>query len=284
MERIFKNILRIISVSLLITSLHGFSQELYPIKLSDKLWHDQALELRYKPDGRDFVITNGNRLFTRALYGTNTGFRVEAGDRPEFALYMPGMGGNFKLGISSNNQSKWLTQANKITARYRPGAMLYTIEDSLLGKGKLQIEILALADADGFVLKTKFENLATAVDLYWTFGGATGRRFSRDGDMGPDPESSFYLKPENCKDNIYDVHEKGKFNLKYGSGSQARELEGICSPVAMLKTADARFLNSPIELLQSNAAEAPVIAGKMTVRNNEVNFFSIYNPSTKKRD
>src|SRR5215211_3033546 len=141
----------------LLASAHSFSQELYPLKLSDKLWHNKELELRYRPDGHDFVITNGNRLFTRALYGAHTAFRVEAGDRPEFALYMPGMGGNFKLGIGVHNQSKWLTQADKITARYRAGAMLYTVEDALLGKGTLHIEILAMADAEGFILKTRFE-------------------------------------------------------------------------------------------------------------------------------
>lgn len=257
-----------------------FSQELYPIKLSGKRWHGKELKLRYKPDGKDFVIVNGDRLFTRALYGTNTAFRVEAGDRPEFALYMPGMGGNFKLGISTNNQSKWLTQANKITARYRPGAMIYVVEDSLLGKGKLHIEILALHDAEGFVLKAKFENLSKPVGLYWAFGGATGRRFSRDGDMGPDPESSFYLKPENCKGNVYAIQDESKFNLIYGPAKD-RQLAGSFPLDAALKIADATKLSSPVELYQSAADTAPVIVGQMTVSSGQENYFSIYNPSTK---
>ncbi|WP_344397478.1 DUF4450 domain-containing protein, partial [Streptomyces asiaticus] len=180
-----------------------FSQELYPVKLSPKTWHNQELELRYHPEGKDFVITNGKRLFTRALYGTNTAFRVETGDRPEFALYMPGMGGNFKLGISVNQQSKWLTQADSIIARYRAGARPYTIKDTLLGNGTLEIDILALADGEGFILKTQGKNLPKSTELYWAFGGATGKKFSRDGDMGPDPESNFYLQANNCKDNQY---------------------------------------------------------------------------------
>ncbi|MEI9806890.1 MAG: hypothetical protein WDO16_02830 [Bacteroidota bacterium] len=57
------------------------------------LWHGKERTIRYHPEDADFVITNGNRRFTRALYGTNTAFRAEAGDLPEFALYMPGMGG-----------------------------------------------------------------------------------------------------------------------------------------------------------------------------------------------
>ncbi|MBE7172385.1 MAG: DUF4450 domain-containing protein [Williamsia sp.] len=280
---------------------NGFPQELYPVKLPGALWHDKELALRYKPDGKDFVITNGNRLFTRALYGTHTAFRIETGDRPEFALYMPGMGGNFKLGMGNGHSGKWLTQANQITARYRPGARLYTIKDSLLGRGQLQIDILALADAEGFVLKVRSEHLLNPIDLYWAFGGATGKKFSRDGDMGPDPESSFYLKPEYCKDNLYSIYGKGKFTLLYGAGLQAgpdgryftedlnqpakaakeQELRGLFSPDAVLKIADANYLSSPVELYQSAAGKAPVIAGKMEFRTEKESYFAIYNPAVK---
>jgi hypothetical protein len=53
--------------------------------------------------------------------------------------------------------------------------------------------------------------------LVWAYGGATGKKFSRDGDMGPDPESSFYLKPEYCTDNRYAILD-GHFKLRYGTG------------------------------------------------------------------
>jgi hypothetical protein len=279
-----------------------FSQELYPVKLSANQWHNKEQELRYKPDGSDFVIVNGKRLFTRAIYGTNTAFRLEAGDRPEFALYMPGMGGNFKFGIGNQQQSKWLTQANVITARYRPGAMLYTVEDSLLGNGKLLVQILALADGEGFVVQTSLENTAMPIELFWAFGGATGKKFSRDGDMGPDPESSFYLKPENCKDNRFQLAEKGRFQLAYGTGLQAGpdgryfvedlnqpakpakelELTGVFSAEATLKLGDANQLASPSLLFQSAAAMAPVVVGKMTINKGTEQYFSIYNPRTQK--
>jgi hypothetical protein len=36
--------------------------------------------LRYHPEGGDFVIVNGTHRFNRALYGTHTAARVEAGD------------------------------------------------------------------------------------------------------------------------------------------------------------------------------------------------------------
>ncbi len=282
------------------TTLPTAAQELYPIKLSNRLWHDEQRELRYKPEGTDFVITNGNRLFTRALYGTHTAFRVETGDRPEFALYMPGMGGNFKFGIAAGDSSKWLTTAKTITAKYSAGARLYTIEDPILGGGKLLLEILAMADAEGFVVKAHFQNIKTAVTLYWAFGGASGKKFSRDGDMGPDPESSFYLKPENCKDNSYTIN-GGSFTLKYGAGlqvgqdgryfvedlnqqsqtSREQTLVGTFPTEATLKIGDATKLSSPQDFYNSQVSKAPALAGKMNVIADRDYYFTIYNPATK---
>jgi hypothetical protein len=290
----------LVIIILLITALNSFSQELYPLKLPGGLWHNEQRELRYRPEGEDFVITNGNRLFTRALYGTNTGFRVETGDRPEFALYMPGMGGNFKLGLEADGISKWLTEAKTITARYRAGSMLYTIEDPLLGKVRLNLEVQAMADADGFILKVRFDGLEKPVNLLCAFGGASGKKFSRDGDMGTDPESVFYLKAENCIDNRYEIS-SSKFTLKYGSGLQVGQdgryftedlnqpsktskeqiLTGVFPPETILKLADASKQKSPLEFHQSFAEKATALSGLLRVYANTDYYFAIHNPATK---
>ena len=39
-----------------------------------------ARPLRYRPDGADFVIHNGEAHFNRPLYAARTSFRVDAGD------------------------------------------------------------------------------------------------------------------------------------------------------------------------------------------------------------
>ncbi len=296
-----QNILaNILATTFLIASFQAKSQELYPVKLSDRLWHDEQLELRYKPEGTDFVITNGNRLFTRALYGTHTGFRVETGDRPEFALYMPGMGGNLKFGIATSDSSKWLTAAKTITARYRAGSRLYTIQDPMLGTGKLLLEVLAMSDADGFIIKARLQDVKTPVTLYWAFGGATGKKFSRDGDMGPDPESSFYLKPEGCKDNQYTIS-NANFTLKYGSGleigqdgryfveelkkpsqlSKEQTLVGTFPIEAVLKISDATQLSTPQSFYNSQVDKATALGGKISLASNTDYYFSIHNPATK---
>ena len=165
-------------------------------KAQTKLWHDIKRQVHYKPEGNDFVLVNGNKRFNRALYGGNSAFRVEAGDLPEMALYLPGMGGNLKFGLIKNNKSKWLIEADSIYTRYRPGSMLYTIADALLGKGSLHLTVLATYDNEGLLVKLEAEGIPKDVQLVAVYGGATGSKFSRDGDIGADPESSFYLKPE----------------------------------------------------------------------------------------
>ncbi|HLW07955.1 MAG TPA: DUF4450 domain-containing protein, partial [Marinilabiliaceae bacterium] len=124
----------------------------FHVKESDTVvWHEKKREVRYQIEDNDFVIVNGEKRFNRALYGSHTGFRVEAGDIPEFGLYMPRLGGTMRLGISNGQNSKWLIDADRVEARYRPGSMIYSIQDELLGSGTMYLHLLALSDADGMI-------------------------------------------------------------------------------------------------------------------------------------
>jgi hypothetical protein len=271
------NLIRCFFIGVLMYGFSATAQELYPVPLKKEAWHGEQRKLRYHPEGGDFVITNGNRRFNRALYGTNTAFRVEAGDLPEFAFYMPGMGGNLKFGLLSGNKSIWLIDARKITARYTPGSMHYEITDPLLGKGKLHLVILAMADAEGLVLQTWFEGTEKNIELLTVFGGASGKKFSRMGDMGPDPESSFYLHPEDCATNVFDI--KGAaFHLKYGKG-QTAALDGLFP--APLKLADAMQLGDAAGLYRSTASGTPVVTGKKKLVSGEKLYVVIKNPESK---
>lgn len=228
-------------------------------------WHNQPRTLHYRPDGGDFVTVNGKRRFNRALYGTNTAFRAEAGDLPEFALYLPGIGGTLRLGLAANGTGKWLMDAGTITARYRPGAMLYTIEDPLLGKAILHLTVWAMSDAEGLLVEARATGtLPEGVSQVYAFGGATGKKLNRDGDIGADPESSFYLKPENCAANQIDLNGSG-FTLHFGAAAQRRKLIGTFPAGTTLKTGDAGKQASPVELLRSEAAGAPVVVGSVVL-------------------
>jgi hypothetical protein len=248
---------------------------------STKYWHDKIRTIHYKPEGKDFVCVNPIRRFNLALYGTNTAFRVEAGDLPEFAMYMPGMGGNFKFGLINGNRSKWLIDAKNIKAIYRPGRMLYEIKDTMLGNGSLKISVLALADAEGMIIQTQFINTEEKVELFWAFGGASGKKFSRNGDIGADPESSFYLQPVYCKNNFYTVS-KNTFLLKYFDQKNIlNHLTGIFPTSSDVHIADANQQTSPLRLLQSDSSSLPVVTGKMNA-SKTASYFLIQNTVSSK--
>ncbi|MBC7949164.1 MAG: DUF4450 domain-containing protein [Chitinophagaceae bacterium] len=264
-----------------------------------KPWHGKERVMHYAPDGEDFVLVNGKRRFTRALYGTNTGFRVEAGDLPEFALYMPGMGGNFRFALSAGNKAKWITDADVIKTRYRPGAMLYEVKDALLGGGTMYITVLASSEGEGMIIQTSFKAVSKPVELLWVFGGASGKKFSRDGDIGADPESSFYLHADNCKDNAYSIG-KNFFHLSYGSGKvlteeeryeiqhqpmadrptienkNIKQLAGLFPTNSVTSVSDANQWQTPGGTKSMIPGPTPVVTGRMGI-SNITSYFIIQN-------
>lgn len=228
-------------------------------------WHNIEREIHYAPGGKDFIKVNGQRRFNRALYGTNTAFRVEAGDLPEFALYMPGMGGNCKIGVIAGNESKWITEAEQIAGTYRPGSMIYEIKDEILNKGTLVVTVLALAGAEGMVVKIETKNVPSQTELLLVYGGASGKKFSRSGDIGADPESSFYLQPGYCGDNRYSIR-NNIFQLNY---NKVKELTGVFPPTAVLRIGDAEAQQTPLALSGSSGSPAaPLVMGRMAVKKN----------------
>jgi hypothetical protein len=224
-------------------------------------------KIHYVPEGNSFVLKNGTRKFNRALYGTNTGFRVETGDLPEFALYMPGMGGNFKLGIQKGDNSKWITEAKTIDTRYTLGIMYYKIQDPIIGNGELFLEVIALKNTEGFALKVIGNNIPKDVSLIWAFGGASGKKFSRDGDIGADPESVFFMQPNYCINNKFMV-QKESFLLEYGSETNKQKTGNTKSlngfyPKSEVHLANAKHQKTPLELYNSTPDSLTVITGKI---------------------
>jgi hypothetical protein len=250
--------------------------------------------VRYEPQGQDFVITNGQFKFNRALYGVNTAFRVEAGDLPEFALYMPGMGGNFKFALVSGDRAVWLTDAKKIEARYRPGCMIYNIFDPLLGDGNLRLTVLPMVDEEGLMLKIEGSKLPNNIILIAVYGGATNQIFRRDGERNVDAADCFFLKSANCKGNEYSI-EKNSFTIKFGaktavpSGSHSvdkvpvgRTLVGTFPTVATLTIRDVSAASTALALLQKiSEVKLPILCGVMELKTNKTLYFSLHNPQKR---
>jgi hypothetical protein len=197
-----------------------------------------AQPLRYRPDHGDFVIDNGQEFFNRSLYGGHTAFRVDGGDKPEFILYLPGRGGNLRLGIRTAEGAKWLKDAAHITTRYRPGELIYEVRDPAFGdKAVITVEVLAYAATEGLIVKTEARDISEGAELIWAYGGVNGQRGARDGDIGTEkvPISQYFqFQPDFAKDNDFALNDGG-FTLK----STAATIAGVVPEGARQHVSDA---------------------------------------------
>ncbi len=223
--------------------------------------------LRYTPDGGDFVITNGAEYFNRPLYGGSSPFRVDAGDRPEFSFYLPGRGGNLRFGFSTAAGTKWLHDAAHIVARYRAGSMIHEIGDPLLGRGRLRLTALAPRAPEGLVVRLETEGLEQPLDVIVAFGGITGERHGRDGDIGTDRlpmREYFQFKPDSCRDNVVTLGDRAFTVRGKSSGSVAAVLpEG-----SVVRVSDAANWDHPATLLSAPVGQnpaQPIAAGRFAL-------------------
>ncbi|MEO5959039.1 MAG: DUF4450 domain-containing protein, partial [Opitutaceae bacterium] len=223
--------------------------------------------LRYRPDGADFAIENGPEFFNRSLYGGNTAFRADGGDKPEFVLYLPGRGGNLRLGLRTASAAKWLHDAARVEMRYRPGSLRYEIRDPLLGeRGVLRVTALAYHQTEGLIVRAEAEGIPDGVELVWSYGGINGQRGTRDGDIGTErvPISQYFqLRPEFCADNAFDLRADG-FTLH----AKAATIAGVVPAGARLGVADANRWNDLAGLLAAEGGlkpALPVVVGRVTL-------------------
>lgn len=236
---------------------------------------DTERPLRYRPEGKDFVIVNGSEFFNRPLYGSNTPFRVDAGDRPEFTLYLPGRGGNLRLGIKSGSSAKWLKDADHIVARYRAAEMVYEFKDPLLGAGALQLTVLSFSETEGLVAKVVLSRTKEPVDLLWAYGGASGERGGRDGDIGTEREPVtrfFQLKPEYCRGNRFEI--AGNRLVLH---SKPGDIAGVFPEGSKLSVSDANRWQSWRDLASGTASapELPVVIGQVQLQTDKPEYLAL---------
>ncbi len=238
--------------------------------------------LRYHPDGRDFVITNGSEFFNRPLYSANAPFRVDAGDQPECSLYLPGRGGNLRFGIQTAVDAKWLHEMQTVVARYRPGAMLYEIRDpALIGPREIKITILPLKHAKGLIARVEMNSAWLAQsELIWAFGGANGMRGRRSGDIGceREPVSQFFqLRPDQTKDDKFTLTTNG-FVLQ----GKSAVIAGVSSALTAQRLANANHWTNLTALLAdtNNAVALPLLVGSARLAHNESFFLALQQVET----
>jgi hypothetical protein len=223
--------------------------------------------LRYTPDGGDFVIKNGREFFNRPLYGTHTGFRVDGGDRPEWSLYLPGRGGNLRLSlVAADGAVRWLHDAALVVTRYRPGALRHEITDPALGPdGALVVDSIPCAEAEGLIVRVEARGLAAPLILGWAYGGASGERGKRDGDIGTErvPIGEYFqFSPANARDQSFTLADDATFTLQAKSAT----LRGLTLPASNLTVLDATAWASPFNAAPPNVPPAPpIVTGRVAL-------------------
>jgi hypothetical protein len=188
-------------------SVAGLPPEITSGRIQPLLQGAISRPLRYVPDGGGFVIHNGKEVFNRPLYSTSA-FRVDAGDLPEFSLYLPGHGGNLKLGIVVEGASKWLSETESILARYERGLMVYEVRDKLLGEAILRVKALTGYDDASLIVRAALSEPRDNVHLAWAFGGASGRKGKRGGDIGCESQpvsELFQVREQDCAENHFSL-------------------------------------------------------------------------------
>jgi hypothetical protein len=232
--------------------------------------------LRYRPDGPDFVIENGEEFFNRSLYGGNTAFRVDGGDKPEFVMYLPGRGGNLRLAVRTQAGVKWLHEAAHVVTRYRPGELRYEIRDDVFGKDAVvNLDALAYYRTEGLIVRAGARGLAAGAEFVWVYGGVNGERGARDGDVGTErvPISQYFqFKPEFASSNRITISPEG-FTLR----SRTATIAGPLPEGATLSIAGAAQWNDLASLLAAAVAEStqPILVGRAPLPNGKPLYLSL---------
>jgi hypothetical protein len=219
--------------------------------------------LRYRPDGADFVIDDGREFFNRPLYGGNTAFRVDGGDRPEFALYLPGRGGNLRLGLRTKGGTLWLHEARRVQARYRPGELHYEIADGLLGRnGRIRVAAVAYAATEGLAVEVRGEHLPAGAELVFAFGPGNGQRGRRDGDIGTErvPIGEYFqFSPAFARGAQFDISGQGFSVITPKATISAT----VSAPAKVQKAAASGWNALPALLASTGAADENVAVGRV---------------------
>ncbi len=239
------------------------------------LQENVARPLRYSPQDGAIVIRNGKEFFNRPLYGPNIPFRCDGGDRPEFSLYLPGHGGNIRLCVASQEpvESKWFFEFESILASYEAGSLVYTLKDPLLGPaGVIQLQALTVGAA--LWLQVTPSGLPQGLDLAWAYGGVSGRKGQRNGDIGceVEPVSVFFqMRPEECRGNVWTLlHDNGSDRASAEIKSGKIRLSLDSPSAATLKIGSAEQWNGGWNALwnsSSSSSGLPLLLGRVPLTN-----------------
>lgn len=149
--------------------------------------------VQYFPEGDAFSCINGKNRYTRALYGSNTDYRIETSDVPIFALYKQKCYRNVRFVIGDVQ----LETVQYCKAQYGKGRRHYVVRDERWGKNAtLSIECVMMPTEEGGYWKFEakgFDNKNVNVKVLMC--NIANPKLRRNGDIGADKAGSFDPSP-----------------------------------------------------------------------------------------
>lgn len=152
---------------------------------------EESRVMNYYPEGRDLVCLNGEGRYTRALYGTNTAFRLETSDRPVFATFNRTENYNIRFFLTVGGKTIELDETSWCKASYQGGRRVYTVRDDSWGSGELEVYALASYFDNGAIWRFTAKDFNEPVSMSVRMCRIAATKFNRNGDLGVDPREGF---------------------------------------------------------------------------------------------
>jgi len=192
---------------------------------------------------------------------------------PDWSLLTPKLAGTLRIGVSTDGNSKWVSEFSSVKIKSSEKEVKYTLKDEIIGKGVIEFLIHPLNDSKGAVMKISGTGFPEDLKLIWTYGGASNKDINIEAWM---PK----ILPKDCYQNVFSI-EGNSFTLYYGNSRKLKILEALTPPGGILRLADANKQADPTQLLQSGKKTvAQVLAAdlKIVAKNDYYFCFYFLNP------
>lgn len=146
--------------------------------------HGVECKGNYIPEGKNFVCVNGNNRYTRALYGSRNGYRLETSDRPIFAIYKKNDNCNIRFRLTCGNISMQLDSTSYCRASYTANRRDYTLRDSKWGDGEVTLSLVSFLDSEGGIWKVTAKGFKESIKIEAIVCETTTNKMVRNGDIG----------------------------------------------------------------------------------------------------
>ncbi len=172
--------------------------------------------LQYVPTADGYIsCNNGSNLYTRALYGGNTAFRVETSDRPIFGAFHGKDNRNIHFIVTAAGKSLRLDSTAQCKSYFRGGERRYELTDPSWGKGHIIMTVLAPRDYEGGIWKIEAFDMPKKSKIEAVCVPTVKVKLSRNGDMGADPANCFAPASEMTGAKTAELQIGGKYNRAY---------------------------------------------------------------------